>query len=320
MKATTLLTLLATVTGTTTAARLPQRATRGTTNPQKQQQHPPYRLLHTLPNTTPTPGNARLLTTTTTAADESTKGGAILTLPNTTPTNTTTPTPLLTTITGTFRVPAARMPTAGPTANNTAAVYAASFWVGIDAASASCNGGGALRAGVDIFWDGTLDGAQTPFAWVQGPGQGTEVGFEEGFVVGEGDLVRFTLGLESEEGVVVVAENFGRNATCAAGGVPVKSVRQVLNAGGEGKKLCRREAAWVVEDFPLDGLPDIPVALADFGSVTFGAGVTLEDGSERDLAGAEVLDVKLAQQGGRLTSCEIVDGKKVKCARVVGDN
>jgi hypothetical protein len=84
--------------------------------------------------------------------------------------------------------------------------------------------------------------------------------------------------------------------------------------------LCRREAAWVVEDFPLDGRPDVLVALADFGSVTFGTGVTLEDGSEKDLAGVKVLDVELAEQGGRLTSCEVVDGKKVKCARVVGDN
>ncbi|KAK3299373.1 concanavalin A-like lectin/glucanase domain-containing protein [Chaetomium fimeti] len=223
------------------------------------------------------------------------------------------------------------MPTAGPTANNTVGVYAASFWVGIDSAtpaSAACGGGGgSLRAGVDVFWDGTLDGAQKPVAWFQGPGQGAEEGFGGGFVVGEGDLVRFTLGLEAGgvdgagEEVVVVAENFGRNVTCVGeGAVPVGSVRKVLPAGGEGEGLCRREAAWVVEDFPIEGMPELPVALVDFGSVTFGAGVTLEDGSERDLAGAEVLDVKLEEQGGRLTSCEIVDGKKVKCARVVGDN
>ncbi|KAH6637015.1 concanavalin A-like lectin/glucanase domain-containing protein [Chaetomium tenue] len=289
MKATTLLTLLATVTGTTTAARLPQRATtRGNT----QQQHPPYRLLHTLPNTTP--GNARLLAT----SDESTQGGAILTLPPSSGGNTTTSpnttTPLLTSISGTFRVPPARMPTSGPTANNPATLYAASFWIGVDSASASASadcGGGSLRAGVDIFWDGTLGGAQTPVAWFQGPGQ-----------------------------VVVVGENFGGNVTCD-GGAPAQRVRKVLPAvGGKGQKLCRREAAWVVEDFPLEGRPEFPVALADFGGVTFGAGVKLEDGSERDLAGAEVRDVRLAPQGGRLTSCEVVDGKKVKCARVVGEN
>ena len=344
MKATTLLTLLATGTTTTAAARLPQRATTRNTTPQPQ--HPPYRLLHTLPNATPG-GNARLLAL---SAEESTQGGAILTLPsNSNSTSTSTRTPLLTTITGTFRIPPARIPTTGPTANNTASLYAASFWVGVDSTTpatttttttggTSSDCGGSLRAGVDIFWDGTLDGAQRPFAWYQGPGQWTGTGFYgEEFAAGEGDLVRFSLGLEGGEGgdmdggagegqVVVVVENFGGNVTCVndPGATPKQRVRRVLPAAGGGgaggKGLCRREAAWVVEDFALDGRPGIPVPLADFGSVTFGAGVKLEDGSERDLAGAEVRDVKLAEQGGRLTSCEVVDGKKVKCARVVGDN
>jgi hypothetical protein len=77
----------------------------------------------------------------------------------------------------------------------------------------------------------------------------------------------------------------------------------------------------VVEDFPLAGLPDFPVALTNFTSVTFGgAGVTLADGTTRDVADAEAFDVSLEAQGGRLTSCEVVGGKKVKCERVVGDN
>jgi hypothetical protein len=194
-----------------------------------------------------------------------------------------------------------------------------------DPSSACGNGGATLRAGVDIFFDGTLGGRQTPFAWYQftPKGQEEEVGFE-GFAVAEGDLVRFTLTSSgSTEGgeVVVLAENFGGNVSCADGATPVKSVRQVLPAGEGGKELCGREAAWVVEDFPLAGLPDFPVALANFTSVTFNkAGVTLEDGSKRDVTGAEVRDIRLQAQGGRLTSCEVVDGKKVKCTRVVGDN
>jgi hypothetical protein len=178
---------------------------------------------------------------------------------------------------------------------------------------------------VDIFWDGTLGGVQRPFAWYQGPGQASETGFA-GFEVAVGDLVRFTLEVGSDndtEEVVVVAENFGGNVTCLSEGaaaVPVRSVRQVLPASVGGKTLCRGEAAWVVEDFPIEGRPDFPVALANFTSVTFGAGVTLEDGSAKDVTGAEVLDIRLEAQGGRLTSCEVVDGKKVKCARVVGDS
>ncbi|KAK4041704.1 concanavalin A-like lectin/glucanase domain-containing protein [Parachaetomium inaequale] len=309
MKPTTLLTLLATATAGTSAAAtrpLPLAPTR----PRDAAAQHPHRLLHTLTPAAPSTANFRVLA----AATESTKGGAVLTLPNS----------KLSTIHATLRVPEAKIPTAGPTANNPVGVYAASFWVGADAVvTGACAGGGALRAGVDIFYDGTLGGVQRPFVWYQGPGQGSETGFA-GFEVAAGDLVRFKLEVGSEEGgeVVVVAENFGGNVTCVKdnGAVPVSSVRQVLPASVGGKTLCRGEAAWVVEDFPLEGLPDFPVALANFTSVAFGAGVTLEDGSERDLAGAEVLDVRLEAQGGRLTSCEVVDGKKVKCARVVGDS
>jgi hypothetical protein len=156
---------------------------------------------------------------------------------------------------------------------------------------------------------------------------GEVVGFGKGFSVAEGDVVRFSVeagsgGDDAKEGkeVVVVAENFGANVTCVEGAVPVQRVRQVLEME-DGVRLCGEEAAWVVEDFPLAGLPDFPVALTNFTSVTFGAaGVTLADGTTRDVADAEAFDVSLEAQGGRLTSCEVVGGKKVKCERVVGDN
>ncbi|KAK4157587.1 concanavalin A-like lectin/glucanase domain-containing protein [Chaetomidium leptoderma] len=325
MKPTTLLTLL--LTTSASAATLPRNANPPQQHQQQQRQQHRLALLHTL---TPAPAASqfRLLAATT----ESVKGGAIL----------TTDQPFAS-AQGTFRVPDAKVPTTGPTANNPVGVYAASFWVGIDSArpttttttggpsADACGGGLALRAGVDVFYDGTFGGPQTPFAWYQfAPAMGSEKGFE-GFAVAAGDLVRFTLeagsggggGDDDKKEVVVVAENFGGNVTCANGATPVVSVRQVLPASttAGGARLCAKEAAWMVEDFPLAGLPDFPVALANFTSVAFGgAGVTLADGSKKDVTGTEVLDVRLQQQGGRLTSCEVVDGKKVKCDRVVGDN
>ncbi|KAL2157575.1 hypothetical protein VTH06DRAFT_5953 [Thermothelomyces fergusii] len=272
--------------------------------------HTPLRLLHTF---TPISISRKKFRPLEASTAESTKGGAILRLPDSD----------LSTVSATLRIPAAQMPTAGPTANNTVGVYAASFWVGIDSATDACAAGGALRAGVDVFWDGTIGGQQTPFAWYQGPGQANAAGFDGGFPVGEGDLVRFTLkaGAAGGEEVAVVAENFGRNATGAEGGaVPVRRARKVLPAGAGGKTLCRGEAAWMVEDFPLQGRPELPAALANFTTVAFTAGVGLSDGMEKDLAAAEVLDIRLEAQGGRLTSCEVADERNVKCARVVGDS
>ncbi|KAL2134459.1 hypothetical protein VTI74DRAFT_105 [Chaetomium olivicolor] len=305
MKPTTLLTLFTTG---ASAATLPVK--QAPTLPRDASQ---LRLLHTLTPSAP-PGGARLLA----ASTESTKGGAILTLPE--------KDNQISSVQATIRVPLAEPPTRGPTANNPVGVYAASFWVGIDSALSpgsdpSCPG--SLRAGVDIFYDGTLGGPQTPFAWYQfAPEKGSVTGFAD-FAVAAGDLVRFTAqagGSTSSGDVTVVAENFG-NVTCVNGAQPVKTARQTWPAGGEGQKLCGREAAWVVEDFPLAGMPQFPVALANFTTVTFGAaGVTLAGGEKRDVTGAGVTDVRQQRQGGRLTSCEVVEGKKVKCSRVVGDN
>ncbi|KAL2151915.1 hypothetical protein VTH82DRAFT_5099, partial [Thermothelomyces myriococcoides] len=68
---------------------------------------------------------------------ESTKGGAILALPDND----------LSTVSATIRIPAVGMPTEGPTANNTVGEYSVSFWVGIDSATDACAAGGLLRAG-----------------------------------------------------------------------------------------------------------------------------------------------------------------------------
>ena len=309
--------------------------------PRQQQQ--PLALLHTLPSDPAAAAgssNSRLLAASTQTQakpnDESTQGGAVLRPPG----------GGITSAHATLRIPPAAPPTTGPTAGNTVGVYAASFWVGIDTGTATIGGtttgsgsgattsgcGGAVRAGVDVFWDGTVGGEQRPFLWYQFLDRGQSgkgaVGFEE--LGGKtGDLVRFTLtssdssDASSPAVVVVLAENFGGNVTCAdAPGVePVTSVKEVLPMAAGGTGLCGGEAVWAVEDPPLAGVPGVPVAFANFTSVAFGgAGVTLWDGNQKGVAEADVLDIRQQAQGGRLTSCEVVGGKKVKCTRVVGDD
>ncbi|KAL2262212.1 hypothetical protein VTK26DRAFT_2131 [Humicola hyalothermophila] len=343
--------LLTTLLNTALAATLPDPAPRH------------LRLLHTLPSSV---RSTRILSTSSssssssdsTESTESTRGGAVLTLPySSSSSSSSSSSPQkqkITTLHGTFRLPHADPPTSGPTANNPVGVYAASFWLGLDSGASSSSGGGlfgsgsgcggasaaALRAGVDIFHDGTLGGEQTPFAWYQFGGppapQGAATGFAD-FAVAPGDLVRITVENGGGGGeVAVVVENFGRgNGTtgsaagsdCVTEGMaPLRTARKAFPVveGGGGEGLCGTEAAWVVEDFPLEeGLPDVPVALANFTSVTFAqAGVELADGSRRDVGGegVEVMDVRLDEQGGRLTKCEIAgEGKKVTCKRVVGD-
>ncbi|KAK0668888.1 putative acid proteinase [Cercophora samala] len=268
----------------------------------------PIRLLHTAPKPHASHQfqGARILAQGAQTEEESTLGGAAV--------STTDSNQKVTSVSAAFVIPHAGMPTSGPTANNTAGMYAASFHIGIDSFSAGCDGNRFLRAGVDIFWDGTIGGEQNPWVWYQSsPADEDGLGFS-GFSAAAGDLVRFSV-----SGTEVKVENFGANVTCIKGLKPKQSVTQTVDGAG----LCGGEAAWAVEDFPLAGLPNFPVALADFGGVVFKeVEVSFEGGStgaaSGNAEGAEVRDVRLAAQGGRLTACEVVEGgKKVKCDRVV---
>lgn len=339
MKPTTLLTALLT---TASAATLLHPRSLSPPAPQ-------LRLLHTLPSSPSHPPTARLLSTTssTSAQSESTRGGAILTLPPSSSSPSQGPRKI-TLLQSTFRLPHANPPTTGPTANNPVGVYAASFWLGLDSfpppsssssssTTPGCNSSLSLRAGIDIFHDGTLGGEQTPFAWYQfAPVQNTGTGFA-GFSVAPGDLVKITVEGDNGKGEVAVRiENFGPgkrqgqvdgDGDGTEGMDVMSSAKEVfkVNAGGEnGGGLCGRQAAWVVEDFPLAGLPDVPVALANFTRVEFGeTWAQTADGVWWDLdpdgGEVEVADVRLDAQGGRLTECVVRGGRGVSCTRVVGD-
>ncbi|KAK4169093.1 putative acid proteinase [Cladorrhinum sp. PSN259] len=266
------------------------------------------RLLHTSTPQAPSfrSSSSRIGLTAAPAEQESTKGGALL----------TSAANSFTSISATFTVPQAKVPTRGPTANQTLIHFAASFHVGIDSVSGAC--GSSLRAGVDIFHDGSLDDdLNDPQAWWQfSPAD--PVGFAN-FSVAEGDLVRISVSVSE-----VKIENFGPlalNGTslkCRSTNGGLGAPKQTATVSVNGTGLCGQEVGWTVEDFPLAGLPNIPVALPDFGSVRFrDVGVTGGDGEKKNADGAVASDVRLQAQGGRLTACGVVDGgKEVKCDRV----
>jgi hypothetical protein len=184
---------------------------------------------------------------------------------------------------------------------------------------------------VDIVWDGTLGGQQTPFAWRDFAGSGGDRGGLEGWSalrVSAGDVVRVTLSVQIQQGIeaeaAVVMENFGPTEPELEDeeGVPLQKVEATKALPGWRAAGCA-QAAWVVEDFPLPGRPEFPIALANFTSITFDqAAVQLGDGTVKDVteAGVEVVDIRLDAQGGRLTRCELLEaGGGLSCRRVVGD-
>ncbi|EGS17182.1 uncharacterized protein CTHT_0064970 [Thermochaetoides thermophila DSM 1495] len=267
---------------------------------------------------------------------ESTTGGATLTLPPLSSNNTNSTSSRSLSLRTTFRIPHAFPPTTGPTAGNTVGLYAASFWIGLDSLThPDCLA--AVRAGVDIFWDGTLGGELAPFVWCQfGRGQ---AGGMPGFKAAAGDVVRFWVDAGVGGFAVVGVENWGPEGREDEGQDgdevgkrevkrPISAVKKVFKmeegvgrrqSEESGQSACGLEVAWIVEDFPLVGGPGVPVALANFTSISFEQ-IGVARGSESwDATGAEVRDVWLNAQGGRLTRCKVVEGSEVKCLRVVGD-
>ncbi|KAK0615925.1 concanavalin A-like lectin/glucanase domain-containing protein [Bombardia bombarda] len=251
------------------------------------------------------------------ASIDSTQGGAYFLSPADTTNNNNNN---ITIVSGSFIVPAANVPTAGPTANNPVLFYAASFWIGID--------GAWLRAGIDISYDGAIGGPGHPFAWYQWhPAEA--VGFAN-FTVAPGDRVHITaiagspsssssssssltarsegdddVPAQQQQPGGLMIQNFGPPA--AGNTAPLQTAMEVLS----GPPLCQRAAGWIIEDFPVDASnhPELPAALVDFGAVSFAdMDVTMASkGSQTGVAGvagddvsaaATVVDVQLAAQGG----------------------
>ncbi|KAM7204381.1 Concanavalin A-like lectin/glucanase domain containing protein [Rhypophila sp. PSN 637] len=310
MKSTTFALVAGVFTQTVFSAALDRRSEGVTLN--LPQQHSQIRLLHQHPKTT-------LLTTKRQSTESSSvQGGAVLSPSSNKKINH---------VSATFIVPSAKVPTIGPTANNPVGVYASSFWVGIDGVAlptnnnASCNPSGAsLRLGIDIFYDGTFGGEQTPFAWAQYlPRSAT--GFSN-MTIAPGDLVRLTASsTNGSVGGTVTIENFGPQSSNTKKMKALQVASHTFSSPSEqdGKELpplCQTQASIIVEDFPLAGMPEFPIALANFTTVEYGnikisgsngQAMNLLSNSKKQKAKgqAQVLNIVQPPQGGRLTDCSI---------------
>lgn len=242
------------------------------------------------------PGSSKSAFASSSSAPESQKAGARLAGSN------------ITSVSAAFKIPAAEMATAGPTAGNENGVYQASYWVGIDGVTAESCGGVSLRAGVDTFWDTGMRSTGAWYEWYPDEGP-TQFG---NFSLQQGDFVRITAVADADgQGGQVTVERVDGTG-CEAKVLDSASHRFGAKAGDD--KLCLGEAAWVIEDYPLQDRPEFPLALANFTEVVFERVKV----NGKAATGLEVFDINLEAQGGRLTECEVVDGS-VDCKRIVGD-
>ncbi|KAB5563203.1 concanavalin A-like lectin/glucanase domain-containing protein [Coniochaeta sp. 2T2.1] len=297
------LALLLPLLGTTTAAPSSRAAS-------SRQQHRraalPYELSHvpipSIPGPTffsPNTKSKSFAVSAAAAPPESQIAGARLLSPNTT------------SVSAVIQIPFAELPTTGPTAGNENGLYQATYWVGIDGLTSTSCSGRSLRAGVDTFWD---SGSQSAGAWWEWYPQEGPVLFAD-LEVDQGDVVRITVTADADgAGGEAVVEKL---AGLECGSEVLATGRQRFDGIAAGNKLCLAEAEWVVEDYPILNRPDYPLPLANFSVVEF---ERVKVNGQLVGEGAEVFDIHLEAQGGRLTDCDFEGDKgRVQCKRVVGD-
>lgn len=341
MKPSTLLTLTATA-ASTSAFTLPFKFSRDTAVSTDDSSTPNRRLVHSSPTYA---GNARVKAALAGSKPQSLRAGAYLPYhpPAATPEHPNANQDMIQSVTGTVIIPTIDMPESGPTAGNIVGEYSASIWVGIDGASATdnfinpnstgkptCNPlSQSLRAGVDLFWDGTLGGQQTPYVWTQWFPTEHAQGFL-GFKASPGDELKFTIstGPHGNSAGGVLVENFGPPQSPKG----PDGIRLPIATGSliwkDMPGLCGAQASWIVEDFPLQERPELPSALGNFTDVRFSemgmatwlGGNFTKDEITGEGKGLKMLEIYDQGQGGTLTKCKTEgEGEKaaVVCSRVV---
>ncbi|KXX81052.1 Aspergillopepsin-2 [Madurella mycetomatis] len=249
-------------------------------------------------------------------AAESIQGGALYTVPSDS-------SDTITSISGTFRVPDASIPLTGPTSGHQG-IYGFSIWIGIGgyqgygSASACPATSSALRAGIDVYYNGYSDRPMAPFAWYQFGIAGENGAFAyAGFNLEAGDLIRITVNAE-DGNITTIVENYGK-VDSTAGRTPLQ--REPPTYGIQGyvaSTLCRTEAAWIVQDHMTETEPAEPVVMANFTDITFTEmNLRTSSGVSGVATVAEPVNINLPEQGGQLTDCSAVDGSEFRCRRVV---
>ncbi|GAB1318575.1 hypothetical protein MFIFM68171_08785 [Madurella fahalii] len=250
------------------------------------------------------------------AADtESIQGGALYTVPSGS-------SDTITSISGTFRVPEASIPLIGPTSGHEG-IYGFSIWVGIGgyqgfgSASACPETSGALRAGIDVYYNGFSDRPMTPFAWYQFGLAGNGAFAYAGFNLEAGDLIRITVNTE-EGNLTAIVENYGK-VDSTAGRTPLQREPPTYGIQGDiASTLCRTEAGWIVQDHMTETEPAEPVVMANFTDITFTEmSFQTSSGASGAVTAAKPVNINLPEQGGQLTDCSTVNESEFRCRRVV---
>ncbi|TLS20244.1 uncharacterized protein PpBr36_11494 [Pyricularia pennisetigena] len=203
-------------------------------------------------------------------------------------------------VAGRFTVPKATQPTKGDIAGQDIE-YGASFWVGIDGVNCTT---GTLRAGIDIFWSSR---GESYHAWYQVSADSSKDFLSGEMDVAPGDELHVTATATGGNGTLVV-NNRSTNQTVERHLAP-------------GEKLCRSEAAWLVEDFVLVQAVGAPIALVNFTEVAFdGMKTTTGCASSGraepvSLDKVRVMDVVVEEQGGKLADCAMTGVDQMTCKR-----
>ncbi|KAK3386877.1 concanavalin A-like lectin/glucanase domain-containing protein [Podospora didyma] len=250
------------------------------------------------------------------AASESVQAGALYTVPSGS-------SDTITSISGTFRVPDVSGLTSGPKAGKKG-IFGFSIWIGIGgysgpgSPSQCATSSAAMRAGVDVYWDGWEGSPMVPFAWYQYgvPEEKGQFAYA-GFNIEAGDLIRVTTSAEGTN-VTAIMENFG-NVKSTVGATAIQRMTPTFGVGENvGTTLCRTEAAWMVEDNLNEEDTPAPITMANFTDITFGemSLKTKAGAAAAALTSAKVVNINVAEQGGQLTDCSALSPTEFRCRRV----
>ncbi|KAK4221584.1 Aspergillopepsin-2 [Podospora fimiseda] len=245
------------------------------------------------------------------------QGGAIYNVPSGSSTT-------INTVSGTFKVPDASVPLIGPTSGHKG-IYAFGIWVGIggwagSGSASSCPAGsGVLRAGIDVYYDGFSNVPMVPWAWYQ-YGVSTETGAfaYAGFNLEAGDLIKITVSGVSNN-ITAIIENYGK-VDSTVGRTPIQRAPPTYGFQGSNvaNTLCKTEAGWIIENHLTETNPPEPVTMANFTQVAF-TELDIRTSSGRvGASAAKLVNINLADQGGKLTDCSTVSDSEVRCRRTVG--
>jgi len=233
----------------------------------------------------------------------------------------------ITSISGTFVVPTQSIPIQGPYANRASGIYAFSVNIGIGGypgfgSQTGCAAStGAIRAGIDVYYNAYDDQAMPAFAWYQYGVGSTAVAnggafAYAGFNVESGDLVRVTATADSS--VSAVLENFGK-VSSTAGRSPVQKAEPTYGVGNtQAGSICRGEASWLVEDHTTETEPPLAKIMGNFTDIVFtDMTAKTKSGATFSVAGSKLVNINIKDQGGQITECAAAGAAELRCKRVV---